>query len=105
MSYRSLDELSQALMAAFLTHHPTVTRDHTDRGAELLQFLIPNPQFPASGVSYEAEQDRGGDITIGDIPIHIGASKAAPVTSANADKQTISKDKATNSNAYTVQFD
>ena len=63
MSYRSLDELSQALMAAFRTHHPTVTRDHTDRGAELLQFLIPNPQFPAYGVSYEAEQDRGGDIT------------------------------------------
>ena len=55
----------------------------------------------ATLVEYE---DRGGDITIGDIPIHIGASKAAPVTSANADRQTISKDKATNSNAYTVQF-
>ncbi len=55
----------------------------------------------ATLVEYE---DKGGDIIIGDIPINIGASKATPVTSTNADKQTISKDKATDSNAYTVQF-
>lgn len=97
---------SWAINTAKLALNTDLDKDMEDisLSTELTREEADQMAFNAMKATLVEYEDRGGDITIGDIPIHIGASKAAPVTSANADKQTISKDKATNSNAYTVQF-
>ena len=57
--------------------------------------------FKAPLVEYE---NKGGDIVIGDVPININPSKYNFVTTTLAKTQTISSQKLSNSNAYTVEF-
>ena len=54
----TLEEFASLLTRAFASHRPRVIYDTTDKGEDVMEFLIPNPTEPRFSVSLQAKGKR-----------------------------------------------
>ena len=59
MAVYTLDEYATLLARTFAPYRPRVIKDVTDKGVEVMEFILPHPQNPRFSVSLQASETRG----------------------------------------------